>query len=247
MEQLAQFVSKSFEYNNNRVLDLLNVAIQVDINRSKSSYKSNSDDESLMERDVDKSSDNQDNNEESVEINITDLSGANDSPIVDAETHVGSDDKESDSEKREENSTSPLPLLKKNNNNNNVTPNNLSNPKKCVTKNWLISDTDNGNPSSNNDDNDNKSSDNNQKVCNITDENIKPKNLSHPNISLSKSSAIIDIEFQLRPKPVTELLKEIRKFHELSPPPLSTRLDNNYESRSSSPVDNEQSKGLYFL
>lgn len=239
MEQLAQFVTKSFEYNNNRVLDLLNVAIQVDINRSKS--YNNSEDDS-MECDVDKnnSSDNQDDEEESVEINITDLSGTSDSAI----NCTTIAEKESDSDKsdtREENSTSPLPLplLKKNNN---ICSNNNNNNKKCVTKNWLISDTDK--ESTTNSTSHNNNNGDNQKVCNITDENIKPKNLSHPNISVTKSSTTIDVEFQLRPKPVTELLKEIRKFHDLTPPPLSTRLDNNYESRSSSPAENEQSKGL---
>lgn len=222
MEQLAQFVTKSFEYNNNRVLDLLNVAIQVDINRSKS--YNNSEDDNSMECDVDKTSasDNPDDEDESVEINITDLSGTSDVPV--AAVSKESDSKKSDCEARDENSTSPLPLLKKNNSSN------IN--KKCVTKNWLISDNDKGS--------NDKNSENN--VCsNITDENIKPKNLSH----LSKSSSVngSDGEFQLRPKPVTELLKEIRKFHDLTPPPLSTRLDNNYESRSSSPAENEQSKG----
>lgn len=220
MEQLAQFVTKSFEYNNNRVLDLLNVAIQVDINRSKS--YNNSDDDSL-ECDGEKL--NQNDEEESVEINITDLSGTSDSTNTNTE-------KRNESEKpdtREENSTSPLPLIKKNNNN--ICSNN-NNLKKCVTKNWLISDNDKE-----------STTQNNQK--DVTDENVKPKNSLHPNISLTKlSSSNIDVEFQLRPKPVTELLKEIRKFNDLTPPPLSTRLDNNYESRSSSPTDNEQTKGF---
>ncbi|XP_063708786.1 short stature homeobox protein 2-like [Culicoides brevitarsis] len=211
MEELAQFVTKSFEYNNNRVVDLLNVAIQVDNNRK--SYKS--DEESM---DFDKRSESIDDKEdESVEINITDLSDTNELPPT-SDAAVAASKSSTESE-REENSTSPLPLLKKNN----VSATNGGSNKKCVTRNWLISDTTSDKS---------QASDKNQKVC---DENLKPK----LNLPKTPDSA----EYQLRPKPVTELLKEIRKFQELSPPPLSTRLDNNYESRSPSPdIIEEQSK-----
>uniref|UniRef100_A0A336LU79 Homeobox protein unc-4 n=1 Tax=Culicoides sonorensis TaxID=179676 RepID=A0A336LU79_CULSO len=207
MEQLAKFVTKSFKYNNNRVFDLLNVAIQVDINRSKSSE----DESCVLEEDSCNKTyvcDNSDG-EESIEINITDLTV----PIDSTNSCLISLEKEnvkSISDSKEYDRVSPLPLIKKNH-------------KICVTKNWLISDKE-------------TTIIIDEKKCNITDENLKPKVLSHLNkISTPKCYNNLDVEFQLRPKPVTELLKEIRKFQDISPPPLSTRLDNNYESCSSSP------------
>lgn len=122
MEQLAHFVTKSFEYNNNRVMEVLNMSTKsnsssISMNNDSSDIISNSD-QSVIENDVIDDNGNDDN---SVDIDITDLSSNDEKSNVDI-------------------MSSPLPLVKKtrecivNNINNN------NNKSSAVTKNWLISD-----------------------------------------------------------------------------------------------------------
>lgn len=186
MEQLAQFVTKSFEFNNNRVLELLSVATKVDeIDEEKSKVNNDNDNErnNLVSED-----------EESVEIDIT-------------------------------NPMSPMPVL--------LPPPAPPEPLMLVKqkptpaakpKNWLISD--------------NELATQNTKTLDV-DENQKPQSFLNA-LNLTRTDKV---DMQFRPKPVTELLKEIRKFQNTTPPPtvvqsapLSTRLDDN-SSRSSSPCE----------
>lgn len=119
MEQLAHFVTKSFEYNNNRVLDVLNMTTKSllcdNMKSSDSSDMLSNVDESDIEDDAD-----------TVDIDITDMS-----------SNDGSKDKVNHSERRaSENNVSaitelPLSLTKKSNKEN----------LRHVTKNWLISDS----------------------------------------------------------------------------------------------------------
>lgn len=110
MEQLAHF-AKSFEYNNNRVLEILNMS-----SKSNSSLNSNNNDSSDI---LSNGSDSFIGDEEnSIDIDITDMS---------------SNDNENLQNKREEYSlktSSPIPLIKRSN----------RDGSKYVTKNWLISD-----------------------------------------------------------------------------------------------------------
>lgn len=118
MEQLAHFVTKSFEYNNNRVLDVLNLATKSIICenlKASESFETCSNMGSMDGDDAD-----------SVDIDITDVS-SND-----------------DNERRvhNENDNNNINVIKRY-----ATPTPISS-KKCakengrhVTKNWLISDT----------------------------------------------------------------------------------------------------------
>lgn len=113
MEQLAHFVTKSFEYNNNRVMEVLNMSTKsnsssISLNNDSSDVISNSD-QSVMDNDM-----NDDDN--SVDIDITDLSSGDEKSNVDI-------------------MTSPLPLVKKSN-----CESASNNKSSVVTKNWLISD-----------------------------------------------------------------------------------------------------------
>lgn len=204
MEQLAQFVTKSFEFNNNRVLELLNLATKVD--DDDDAHKS--DDQNDEQNEIKSKFKNlNETDEESVEIDITEPA----SPAIEV-VHQ----------------QLPLPLVKRNNNNNQSKP-----------KNWLISDTDSSNNVSSIPTKQQNSTINNNKN---TDENQKPQSfLNALNLTHTDKS-----DMQFRPKPVTELLKEIRKSQNSNsssptatvtcqPPPLSTRLDDNSnDSRSSS-------------
>lgn len=116
MEQLAHFVTKSFEYNNNRVMEVLNMSTKsnsssISLNNDSSDIISNSD-LSVIENDI--IGDNGDDN--SVDIDITDLSSNDEKSNVDI-------------------MTSPLPLVKKSSRNCEI-----NNKSSAVTKNWLISD-----------------------------------------------------------------------------------------------------------
>lgn len=201
MEQLAQFVTKSFEYNNNRVLDLLTMATRVDDDDSNGATKYSSKILNKINQEINQSDSDGD---ESEEIDITDESLPRHSPkIVNIVSTDGNQDSTNDKpECNDQSQSSPLSLVKKST--------------KGAPKNWLISDEDARRP---------------------TDENKRPQKGFFDALNLSKiadySAHSMDVQF--RAKPVTELLKEIRKFQNSTSPPLSTRLDDNYESRSCSP------------
>lgn len=119
MEQLAHFVTKSFEYNNNRVLDVLNMATKSllcdNMKSSDSSDVLSNVDDSDIEDDTD-----------TVDIDITDMS-SNDECKIKVQNNEN---------KISENSVNvaaelPLSLIKKSNKEN----------LRHVTKNWLISDS----------------------------------------------------------------------------------------------------------
>lgn len=118
MEQLAHFVTKSFEYNNNRVLDVLNLATKSIICenlKASESIETCSNMGSMDEDDGD-----------SVDIDITDVSSNDDN---ERRGHNENDNNNINVIKRY---STPTPIA----------------PKKCakdngrhLTKNWLISDT----------------------------------------------------------------------------------------------------------
>lgn len=113
MEQLAHFVTKSFEYNNSRVLDVLNLATKSllcdNLKSSDSSDMLSNIDDSDIEDDTD-----------TVDIDITDMSSNDDETKFNVYN-----------EKSCENNLSvitelPMSLIKR------------SNKENVVTKNWLI-------------------------------------------------------------------------------------------------------------
>lgn len=116
MEQLAHFVTKSFEYNNNRVLDVLNLATKSLICEN---LKSNDSMESLSNGDSDGERDS-----DSIDIDITDVSSNGD----DVKVHNENDNNNLNVIKRQP--SPPLPVIKKPNKEN----------LRQVTKNWLISE-----------------------------------------------------------------------------------------------------------
>lgn len=144
MEQLAHFVTKSFEYNNNRVLDVINMSTKSICDNFLKTCES-VDALTNGRRCGDSTSggggegaDNSDIDEDTMDIDITDLSSNdNDESIVDSAVAtttviVGRKDCDSQNSILSFNRDSPLSLVKK------------SNPKdnfRHVTKNWLISDT----------------------------------------------------------------------------------------------------------
>lgn len=112
MEQLAHF-AKSFEYNNNRVLEVLNMS-----SKSNSSLISNNNDSS------DVLSNGSDfligDDENSIDIDITDMSSNDDENLQNKRADLAYSLK----------TTSPISLIKRSN----------RDGSKYVTKNWLISD-----------------------------------------------------------------------------------------------------------
>lgn len=113
MEQLAQFVTKSFEYNNNnRVLDVLNLTTKSTI---FDHLKSNDSMDSIS------NPDSNDNDADSVDIDITDVS-----------SNDGNDDKS-----HNENDNNNINVIRRS------TPIKKSTKEnqKQLTRNWLISDT----------------------------------------------------------------------------------------------------------
>lgn len=113
MEQLAHFVTKSFEYNNNRVLEVINMS-------SKSLLYEKSSDSEVHSNGGDSDGGGED---DSMDIDITDLS-SNDDVIRKMDT----DDSDNNNMN---NRHSPLALVKKT----------VKDSKRYVTKNWLISDS----------------------------------------------------------------------------------------------------------
>lgn len=114
MEQLAQFVTKSFEYNNNnRVLDVLNLTTKSSI---FDHLKSNDSMDTMSNPDSD------DNDADSVDIDITDVS-SNDGN--DGKIHNENDNNNINVIRR----SSPVKKSFK------------ENHQKQITRNWLISET----------------------------------------------------------------------------------------------------------
>lgn len=117
MEQLAHFVTKSFEYNNNRVLDVLNLATKSLICEN---LKSTDSMESLLNPDTDIEHDS-----DSVDIDITDVSSNGD----DVRVHNENDNNNLNVIKHQ---PTPVPAVTKKSQNESV---------RQATKNWLISDS----------------------------------------------------------------------------------------------------------
>lgn len=119
MEQLAHFVTKSFEYNNNRVLDVLNLATKSLICEN---LKSTDSMESISNPDTE----DIEHDSDSVDIDITDVSSNGD----DVRVHNENDNNNLNVIiKRQQ---TPGPVMTK------------KSQKECVrqtTKNWLISDS----------------------------------------------------------------------------------------------------------
>lgn len=113
MEQLAHFVTKSFEYNNNRVLEVINMS-------TKSLLYEKSSDSEVHSNGIDSDG----GEEDTMDIDITDLS-SND----DVNRKMDTDD--SDNNNMNHHRHSPLSLVKKTG----------KDSKRYVTKNWLISDS----------------------------------------------------------------------------------------------------------
>lgn len=204
MEQLANFVTKSFEYNNNRVLEMINMK-QVD---DKIERDSNS---------VESLPDNVEDDDESVDIEITDLS-SNEKEIEKSKSVEKINEKltrESENKNEicdnknnnlintngliEKTPSSPIPLIKKH----------------ILTKNWLISDIAKRKPESNSKNMKLKLSSPHSKFLFSADqENSNALNLIRVDDLVNKKHTI-NIPF--RPKPVTELLKHIKDSSNLLP------------------------------
>lgn len=196
MEQLAYFVTKTFEYNNttSRVLEIINMTAKVDEKLEKG-------DEKLVDN-CDESMDG----DESVDIEITDNSSE---PIAKAPSPIEVEKVEI-CDKSEvappttngliERPTSPLPLIKKLN----------RDGTKHVTKNWLISDC----PKRKNE---NKVSEIPAKVdpvktlSTLENQENSALNLIRVEDSVNKKNSVV------RAKPVNELLKQIREINNQSP------------------------------
>lgn len=175
MEQLAYFVTKSFEYSNttNRVLEIIKMTTKFDdenVNKS---------DEQRMNED---SVNSIDDDEESVEIEITDSDVNKKCEEEKCDTNKISD-KTPITIGINENSSSPLPLIKKIN----------RDGTKHVTKNWLISDCSTKKVSSS------------QLLEN--QENFIKNIVRVEDLLAVKKHSIV------RAKPVNELLKQIREIN----------------------------------
>lgn len=217
MEQLAYFVTKSFEYSNttNRVLEIIKMSTKFD-EKMIDHNKVNADGS------IDGSMDDED---ASVDIDIT-----NDTSD-DVKMYPSSDHEQQKSEKCDKKfsdknssstaaqttgliesrtSTSPLPLIKKLN----------RDGSKHVTKNWLISDC----PKKKNSDNlDVKNFTENQE--NSTNNLIRVEDL---------------VSKKIRAKPVNELLKQIREINNQSP---LHKMSENFKIEV---VDDDRVKGGNF-
>lgn len=191
MEELAYFVTKTFEYNNttNRVLEIINMTTKFDEKSENSEGKVA--DESMDE-------------DESVDIEITD----NCEPIVKKpQTTIESEkvencDKSNVSDKAPpatkgiiERTASPLPLIKKLN----------RDGTKHVTKNWLISDCPKRKAES--------------KLPEISSETARSfENQENSAINLIRVEDLVNKKHStVRAKPVNELLKQIREINNQSP------------------------------
>lgn len=199
MEQLAYFVTKTFEYNNttSRVLEIINMTTKFDEKSDKSDGRMlESADESMDE-------------DESVDIEITDNSSEPNikpsSPQTIEEEKVEKCDNKKVSDKAMLTTTgiiervpSPLPLIKKLN----------RDGTKHVTKNWLISDCPKRKPETK-----------------IPEVPAKPsaelaplENQENSAINLIRVEDLVNKKHStVRAKPVNELLKQIREINNQSP------------------------------
>lgn len=137
MEQLAHFVTKSFEYNNNRVLDVINMATKSLICDNLKSSDSSDILSNSGETDMDDDAD-------TVDIDITDMSSNDEAATAETATTIGKQHEHQYNLNQQQQphislsivnnnkSDSPLSLIKKTN---------KDYGPKYVTKNWLISDT----------------------------------------------------------------------------------------------------------
>lgn len=116
MEQLAHFVTKSFEYNNNRVMDVINMATKSIICENIKSSDSSDNLSNSGETDIDDDAD-------TVDIDITDMSSNDEMTITNTDIHMHTDNNNI--------RDSPISLVKKSSKDN----------LRQVTKNWLISDS----------------------------------------------------------------------------------------------------------
>ena len=132
MEQLAHFVTKSFEYNNNRVLDVINMSTKSIIcdNFLKNGVVG------ALEHDVFSNSSAPSNpsdadEDDTMDIDITDLSSNHDDVDMIKKNCDSSETEQQTTINNFRKSASPVSLIKKTNKDN----------IKHVTKNWLISDS----------------------------------------------------------------------------------------------------------
>ncbi|KAG4072812.1 hypothetical protein HA402_009635 [Bradysia odoriphaga] len=171
MEQLAHFVTKSFEYNNNRVLEVINMSSK---SSSESEVHSNGgDSDGVADDDMD--------------IDITDLSSSDDA--------IRKMDTDSDNNNVNNREHSPLALVKKTTKDN----------KRYVTKNWLISDSP-------------------KRIYEHADINDRTSEVAL-NLIRIDDSGVKSIESALRPRPVKELLHEVRKVK------ASTKLEEEHKTK----------------
>jgi short stature homeobox protein len=197
MEQLAYFVTKTFEYNNttNRVLEIINMTTKFD-------EKSEKGDEKVIDECMDE--------DESVDIDITDTTSETEvkiSPPIETEKAEKCDkSKVSDKVPKEtagliERAASPLPLIKKLN----------RDGSKHVTKNWLISDCPKRKI-------DNKLPEVSSKSDPIAKSLTPSENQENSAINLIRVEDLVNKKHStVRAKPVNELLKQIREINNQSP------------------------------
>jgi hypothetical protein len=194
MEQLAYFVTKTFEYNNttSRVLEIINMSTKCDEKSEKSDGK--------MLDSLDDSMDE----DESVDIDITDNSSeiVVKTPPIEVVEKDEKCDKSKESDKSQpapnglaERPASPLPLIKKLN----------RDGSKHVTKNWLISDCPKRKPETK-----------------PPEAPPKPnpvlENQENSAINLIRVEDLVNKKHStVRAKPVNELLKQIREINNQSP------------------------------
>lgn len=119
MEQLAHFVTKSFEYNNNRVLDVLNLATKSIICENLKGTESIETCSAVGSI--------EDDDSDSIDIDITDISSNDDN---DRRAHNENDNNNLNVIKRYTSTPTPIAMKKSGKENG-----------RHVTKNWLISDT----------------------------------------------------------------------------------------------------------
>jgi hypothetical protein len=199
MEQLAYFVTKSFEYSNttNRVLEIIKMSAKFDEKSDKSDLKMT--DESANDDTMDGSVDG------SIDIDITNDNSsdfATKTPSENEEKNEKCDTKNKSDKSSAtkaatvvERTSSPLPLIKKLN----------RDGSKHVTKNWLISDC----PKK-------KTTETDTKAFISTPPSENQENSA---MNLIRVDDLVAKKQQsvVRAKPVTELLKQIREINNLSP------------------------------
>lgn len=117
MEQLAHFVTKSFEYNNNRVLDVLNMATKSLMCENLKTSESSDVMSNGGDSDIDEDGD-------TVDIDITDMSSNDEATISHPKMDTESDNNNSVKD-------SPISMIRRSNKENG----------RQATRNWLISDS----------------------------------------------------------------------------------------------------------